>query len=392
MENMFLQEAKAIAPYLEEAFYHLHRHPELSCREFETQKFILAELEKMGIEAQPMADTGVMGIIRGGKPGKTVAFRADMDALPIQEETDLPYKSQVDGVMHACGHDAHITILLGFAKLMVARKAELCGNIKLFFQPAEEKEGGARRMIAAGCMENPKVDAVFFSHCTRNLPVGKIMARTGAVSAASNAFTVTYRGKGCHGAYPSRGIDPIPAACQAVTAIQSIVSRRISPADSAVITVGTLHAGTAPNIIPTEAVFSGTIRTIHPDIRKQAVADLEQVVRGIGAAMNVEVDLFMKEGYAATINNDAMVELVRSSGAKVVGQEQIVTSASMTLGAEDFAFFCQEAPGCYYQFGVASDKHPHAPGHNPKFIVDPDALPYGAAVYAQIATDFLTQE
>ena len=389
MENAFLQEAKALAPYTEEIFYHLHRHPELSGAEYETQKFILNELEKLGIQAVKLADTGVMGIIRGGKPGKTVAFRADMDALPVREETDLPYKSEIDGVMHACGHDSHITMLLGFAKLMVEKKDSLAGNIKLFFQPAEEKNGGARRMIEAGCMENPKVDAVFFSHCTRNYPVGKIVARNGAVSAASNAFTVTYRGKGCHGAYPHRGIDPITAACQAVTAIQTIPSRRISAADAAVITVGTIHAGTAPNIVPDEAVFSGTIRTINPATRQQAVADLEQVVRGIAAAMTVEIDLFMKEGYAATINNDQMVALVRSSGAKVLGQENVITSTALTLGAEDFAYFCQAAPGCYFSFGVASDKHPHAPGHNPKFVVDPDALPYGAAVYAQIATDFL---
>ena len=389
MENTFLQEAKALAPYMEEIFYHLHRNPELSGEEYNTQAFILAELEKLGIEAVKIADTGVVGIIRGGKPGKTVGFRADMDALPVREETDLPYKSEIDGVMHACGHDSHITILLGFAKLMVAHQGEFCGNIKLFFQPAEEKNGGARRMIEAGCMENPKVDAVFFSHCTRNYPVGHIVARKGAVSAASNAFTVTYWGKGCHGAYPHRGIDPITAACQAITALQTIRSRRISAAEPAVVTVGTIHAGTAPNIVPEKAVFSGTIRTLSPETRQQAVADVEQVVRGVAAAMNVEIDLFMKEGYAATINNDEMVDLVRSSGAKVLGQENVITSTALTLGAEDFAYFCEAAPGCYFSFGVASDKHPHAPGHNPKFAVDPDALPYGAAVYAQIATDFL---
>ena len=391
MENIYLQEARGLAPYMEEIFYHLHRNPELSGQEFETQKFILNELEKLGIEAVKIADTGVMGIIRGGKPGKTVGFRADMDALPVQEETDLPYKSQKDGAMHACGHDSHITILLGFAKMMVAQKDEIQGNIKLFFQPAEEKNGGARRMIEAGCMENPQVDAVFFSHCTRNYPVGTILARTGAVSAASNAFTVTYRGKGCHGAYPHRGIDPITAACQAVTALQTIRSRRINAAEPAVITVGSFHAGTASNIVPEEAVFSGTIRTLNPTIRKQALEDLEQVVRGIAAAMNVEVDLFLKEGYAATINNDEMAELVRSAGAKVLGKEHVQTACPATLGAEDFAYFCEAAPGCYYSFGVASDKHPHAPGHNPKFVVDPDALPYGAAMYAQIAMDFLNK-
>lgn len=392
MENIYLQEAKALAPYMEEVFYHLHRHPELSGQEYETQNFILAQLENMGIEAEIIADTGVVGIIRGGKPGKTVGFRADIDALPIQEETDLPYKSENDGVMHACGHDSHITILLGFAKLMVARKDALQGNIKLFFQPSEEKNGGAKRMIDAGCMENPHVDAVFFSHCTRNYPVGQIYARTGSVSAASNTFTVTYRGKGCHGAYPHMGIDPIVAACQAVTALQTIRSRRISTAEPAVITVGSFHAGSAPNILPEEAVFSGTIRTMNPKIRQQAVEELTRVVNGIAAAMHVEVDLFLKEGYAATVNNDEMVALVQSAGAKVLGKENVHTSSATPMGAEDFAYFCEAAPSCCFRFGVASDKHPHTPAHNPGYVVDPDALPYGAAVYAQIAADFLKEE
>ncbi len=389
MENIYLQEAKALTPYLEETFFHLHRHPELSRQEYQTQAFILSQLEKMGIEAEKIADTGVVGIIRGGKPGKTVAFRADMDALPIQEETGLPYASENPGVMHACGHDSHITILLGMAKMMMAHQAEICGNIKLFFQPAEEKNGGARRMIEAGCMENPHVDAVFFSHCTTGYPLGQIKARLGSVSAASNGFSVTFRGKGCHGASPHKGIDPIVAACQTVTALQTIRSRRISVAEPAVITVGSIHAGSASNIVPDEAVIAGTIRTMNPQTRQQVLEDFKQVVNGMAAAMNVEVDISIKEGYAATVNNDEMVELVRSAGAKVVGKENVRTKPEIAMGAEDFAYFCEAAPGCYYSFGVASDKYTYAPGHNPKFVVDPDALPYGAAMYAQIATDFL---
>lgn len=392
MENVFLQEAKALAPYMEEIFYHLHRHPELSSQEYETQKFILAELEKLGIEAEKVADTGVVGIIRGGKPGKTVGFRADMDALPLLEETDLPYKSENDGVMHACGHDSHMTILLGFAKMMVARKAELTGNIKLFFQPAEEKNGGARRMIAGGCLENPQVDGVFFSHCTGGYPLGQIKAKYGSVSAASNAFFVTVKGKSCHGAYPHRGIDPIAAACQMVTAIQTIVSRRTSAADSVVVTVGSIQGGTAPNIVAEEVKFSGTIRTLNPTCRQQAVDSFRQIVTGIAQAMNVEVDIFMKEGYAATVNNEDMVDLVRAAGAKVLGTENVLTKSEVTMGAEDFAYFCEAVPGCYFSFGIAAPGQPQAPAHNPKFKLDPQALPYGAAVYAQIAMDFLKED
>lgn len=391
MENCYLQKAREIAPWLEETFKALHQHPELSKQEYETQKFIMAKLEELGIEAKPCADTGVVGIIRGGRPGKTVAFRADMDALPIEEAVDVPYKSQNPGVMHACGHDSHMTILLGMAKIMNEKKADLNGNIKLFFQPAEEKEGGSRRMIAEGCLENPKVDGVFFSHSTVNSTAGHINIRTGAVSAASNAFTVTFIGKGCHGASPHRGADPIVAACQAVTALQTISSRRNDPGDPIAVTVGCIHAGSAPNIIPGTAEIKGTIRTMNPKTRKRAVEDVRQIITGIAAAMGVEADIFIKEGYAATINDDAMTQLAKRAGAKVVGEENVGTIGAAPMGAEDFSFFCEAVPGCYYRFGVATPNCENKPGHNAGFKVNLDALPYGAAVYAQIADDFLSE-
>ena len=389
MENKYLQEAKALAPWLEEIFKHLHQNPELSKQEYETQKFIMAELEKLGIEAHPLADTGVVGLIRGGKPGKTVGFRADMDALPIEETADLPYKSRNPGVMHACGHDSHMTILMGLAKMMVAHKEELKGNIKLFFQPAEEKDGGAKRMIEAGAMEDPKVDAVFFSHCTSTQPVGKIQVRSGATSAASDGFTVTFRGVGCHGAYPHRGTDSIVAACQVVTALQTISSRRNNPADPVVVTVGAIHAGTAGNIVPDSCEIRGTMRTVNPKTRLRVREDFKQIVTGIAAAMGVEADIFIKEGYAATVCDDAMVALTRAAGAKVLGDENVIKTGETTMGGEDFAYFCEAAPGCNYRLGVNSKKTGTASVHNPGFMVDLDALPIGAAVYAQIAEDFL---
>ena len=391
MENKYLQQAKALAPWLEEIFKHLHQHPELSKQEYETQKFVLAELAKLGIEAKTCADTGVVGIIRGGKPGKTIAFRADMDALPIEEATNLPYKSQNPGVMHACGHDSHMTILLGLARIMNEKKADLSGNIKLFFQPAEEKDGGAKRMIEAGCMENPKVDAVFFSHCTASLPVGKIHVRSGATSAASDKFFVTFRGTGCHGASPHKGSDSIVAACQAVTALQTISSRRNNPADPVVVTVGSIHAGTAGNIIPATCEICGTMRTINPQTRLRVHEDFKQIVSGVAAAMGVEADIRIQSGYAATISDDAMVELARSAGDKVLGEANVIKRPEVNMGGEDFAYFCEAAPGCNYRLGVNSEKTGPAAVHNPTFMVDLDALPIGTAVYAQIAEDFLSQ-
>ena len=391
MENKFLTEAKAIAPYLEEIYKQLHSHPELGRQEYETQAFILKELETMGIEARKIADTGVLGIIRGGKPGKTVAFRADMDALPIEETADVPYKSQNPGVMHACGHDSHVTILLGLAKIMSTKKTDLSGNIKLFFQPDEEGKGGAKRMIEEGCMENPKVDAVFYSHCGSGCETGTTYSRFGSVNAASNTFTVTFRGKGTHGASPHTGTDVIVAASNAVMALQTIASRRVGPTDSIVVTVGQFQAGSAPNILPETATIKGMIRTLNPKTREQAKNDFWQIINGVAATMNVEADILLGDGYCASVNDDEMVKLTRAAATKVLGEENVRTSAAPSLGTEDFGYFLQEAPGCYFIYGATKPGTTNKPLHNPGFKLDLDALPYGTAVYCQIAEDFLSE-
>ena len=393
MRVALFQEAKSLSPYLEDIFFQLHKNPELGGQEYKTQAFILAELEKMGIEAKPIAETGVLGIIRGEKPGKTVAFRADMDALPVMEETGLDYKSQTPGVMHACGHDAHVTILLGAAKLLAARKDSLQGNIKLFFQPNEEGTGGAQRMIQAGCMENPAVDAVFFGHCTPDHPVGTVGVCAGSTSAASNAFTVTFRGKGTHGAHPNAGTDVIVAACQAVTALQTICSRRISPLDSAVVTVGAFHAGTVGNILPETATIDGIIRTLTPETRVRAKEAFCQIVSGVAAAMGVTAEIDLRDGYAATVNDEEMTGLTIEAAQTLLGKDHVYTNEKPTLGTEDIGYFLQEAPGCYYKLGVGDvetgDKA--YPLHNPRFVVDLKALPYGVALYVQIAENFLKE-
>jgi len=390
MEHPILQEAKALLPYMKDIFYQIHSHPERGRQEFQTQKLVLEELEKLGIEATPIADTGVLGIIRGKKAGKTVAFRADMDALPIQEETGLPYASTVPGVMHACGHDAHVTILLGAAKLLAARKDTLRGNVKLFFQPDEEGRGGAKRMIEAGCMEDPHVDAAFFGHVTPSYPVGEVCTVYGPSSAASNAFTVTFRGKGTHGATPNLGTDVIVAASQAVLALQTISSRRTAPTDPVVVTVGSFQAGNAGNVIPETAILNGMIRTVNPQTRERVKKDFVQILEGIAAAMGVAVDIDLREGYAATINDDAMTDLMRAAAGKIAGESNVHVLSKPGLGAEDFGYFLQEAPGCKYSVGVGNpEKGYTAPVHNPKFVADTDALAYGAAIFVQIAEDFL---
>ena len=392
-ETSVLGEANQLAPYLHEIYRKIHRHPELGRTEYQTQALIMEQLDQMGIEAEPIADTGVIAIIRGGKPGKTVAFRSDMDALPVQEQTDLPFQSQNPGVMHACGHDAHIAILLGAAKLLAKRKESLCGNVKLFFQPDEEGNGGAERMIQAGCMENPHVDAVFFGHCSPDYPTGSVGVRAGAATAFSNPFTVTFRGKGTHGAMPHNGDDVIVAASQAVVALQTICSRRTDPTDSVVISIGSFQAGTTGNVLPDTATIQGIMRTIHPKTRVQAKNDFRQIINGIAAAMGITAEITMADGYAAAINDESMSKLVSDAANKALGEGSAHKMPAPTMGLEDIGYFCQKAPGCYYQLGIANaDKGSTFPLHSPYFFVDLDAIACGAALYVQIAESFLNPE
>ena len=390
MNNELLKNVKKHESYLKETFYQLHRNPELGEKEFKTQKFILSQLEGMGIQAKPIADTGVLAIIKGAKQGKTVALRADIDALPIQEETGLEYQSQNSGVMHACGHDAHTTILLGAAKILQAQKNELSGNVKLFFQPAEETVGGALRMINEGCLENPKVDAVFFGHVTVDYPLGMVSVKSGETSASSNYFTVTVKGSGTHGAMPHKGTDVIVATSQAILALQTICSRRTSPTDSVVVSVGSLHAGASGNVLPEKATFSGMIRTINPQTRARVKKDFCQILNGIAQAMDVEIDIDINDGYAATINDEEMTKLFKSSASKVLGKENVKNLPAPLLTLEDFSYFCQSVPGCYYRLGVANEEKGYTkPVHNSRFVVDPDAIIYGTALFVQIVKDFL---
>lgn len=390
MAHTFLDEARVLTPWLEDIFHRLHQNPELGRQEHATAALIMSELDKLGIEASPIADTGVLGIIRGGKPGKTVCFRADMDALPIQEETGLPYASRIPGVMHACGHDFHVTTLLGAAALLAKQREELQGNIKLFFQPDEEGDGGAERMVGEGCMENPHADAVFFGHTSSAHPAGTVSVISGPSHAASNPFEVIFRGKGTHAASPHAGNDVIVAASHAVIALQTISSRRFDPTDPVVVTVGAFHAGLAGNVIPEEAKLTGIIRTLSPRSRQKAKETFTSIVNGIASAMEVEAEIRIKDGYGSNYNDPAMTALVRTAAAKVIGPENVIEQQAPSLGTDDFCYFTEKAPGSYFHFGVSNEQKGFTcPGHNPRFAVDPDALPAAAAVYAQIASDYL---
>ena len=390
MEKTLIQEAQELIPALETIFCTLHEHPELGNEETQTSSLIRRRLEDLGIEYAVMAGTGTAAIIRGGRPGRTIGFRADIDALPITEGTGLPYASQTPGVMHACGHDFHTAALLGAAELLQKHRAGLPGSVKLFFQPDEEGDGGAARMIAAGCMENPTVDAMLCCHVESGIPTGTLSVRSGPICAASNPFTVTIRGRGSHGAKPHLGTDVIVAGAQTVTALQTISSRRTSPTEPVVVTVGSFHSGTAGNILPEEAKLTGILRTMGGEAKERVKADFRAIVSGIAAGMGVEAEIEIFESYPGCRNDPAVTSLLRQAAAKVLGEPNVLELDAPSLGTDDFGYFSDTAPGCYYYIGVGNEEKGFTcPNHSPRFAADPDALPLAAAVAAQAALDFL---
>ena len=391
MENI-KREALALAPAMEEIFYALHRCPELGRREIHTGNLICRRLEALGIPYTPLADTGIMAVLRGANEGKTIGFRADIDALPITEDTVLPYASRTPGVMHACGHDFHTAALLGAAQLLQERRETLAGHVKLFFQPDEEGDGGAERMIAAGCMENPAVDAMLCCHVESGIPAGTLSVRSGPICAASNPFTVTLRGRGTHGAKPHLGSDVIAAGAQLVTALQTISSRRTDPTEPVVVTVGSFHSGAAGNVLPEEAVLAGILRTMSGGARERVKEDLRAITAGIAAAMGVEAEVRITESYPCCANDPAVTELVRRAAAEILGPENVLEMGEPSLGADYFGYFANLVPSCYYYIGVGcADGGCAFPNHNPRFAADPAALPQAAAVAAQAAVDFLKE-
>jgi len=372
----------------------IHRKPELGMEEVETQRLVLDRLAKLGIEAHPVAKTGVLGILRGGRAGegtRVVACRADMDALPIQEANDHDYKSRVDGKMHACGHDAHTAMLLGVAELLVDRREELPGTVKFFFQPAEEGPGGAIPMIEEGVMENPAVDAVLGLHVQSALPAGTIGFCKGYAFAGADTLHITIKGVGGHGAHPHLGVDPVACAAQVINCLQTISSRETDPQDPVVITVGRIQGGTRANIIAEKVEMSATVRALDADTRKELPARIERIVAGVCQAMRAEYELEYDFGYDPLLNDDDMIDLTRRCAIEVVGQDSIV-DVPPTMGGEDFSYFAQKAPGAYFRLGVGNEEKGIVyPMHHPKFDVDESALPIGTAVTAYSAWRFLEE-
>lgn len=389
----FLNEANNIKDELIHIRRDIHKHPELGFQEKRTSKLIKDFLDTEGIPYIETAITGICASIKGEKEGaeKVLALRADMDALPIEEKSHIPYKSLNKGRMHACGHDGHTTILLGAAKILNSHKESFSGTVKLFFEPAEETVGGAPLMIKDGVLENPKVDFVIGLHVNEEIETGKIMIKSGSVNASSNLFKVRIIGKGGHGATPDVTSDPIVASSLIVTELQTLVSREVHPARPVVLTVGTIHSGTAPNIIPSEAEISGIIRTVNENDRALMKKRFVELVDGVAKSHNCSAEITIENGYPSLINSEEVVARVIESAKKVVGKENIVKQMEPSMGVESFAYFANERPAAFYYLGTKNEvKKTDKPAHGSFFNIDEEALPIGVAIQCTAAYEYLT--
>jgi len=388
VEEFVVKKARMLESYIVEMRRDFHMYPELKYEEERTSSIVSKELEELGYEVMRTAKTGIIGILRGKEEGRTVTLRADMDALPVQEENDVPYKSRVPGKMHACGHDAHTAMLLGAAKILAEIKDKLNGTVKLIFQPGEEGGLGAKKIVEEGHLDD--VDAIFGIHVWAELPSGTIGIREGPLLASADAFKATIRGKGGHGAVPHMSIDPIVVAIDIANAYQKIISREINPLDPAVISVTKIVAGTTFNVIPETAELWGTIRAFNEGIRDFIIERMRQITEGYAKSMRCDggFELTM-EHIPPTINDKGLADFARRI-LKPLGE---IVEPRPTLGAEDFAFYTQKTPGLFVLLGIRNEEkgiiYPH---HHPKFNVDESVLWKGSAIYALLAYKYLEEE
>ena len=368
----------------------LHMNPELGFEEVETSKLVAGYLEKFGLQVKTgMAKTGVIGLLKGEKPGKTVAIRADMDALPMEEANQIPYRSKVKGKMHACGHDAHVTILLGVARLFSSMPNRVQGNIKWIFQPAEEGGGGGRVLTEEGVLENPKVEAIFGAHLFPDLKIGKVGIHEKEGLAAADRFIIKMIGRGAHGAYPHLSRDPILAVGELISQLHTIVSRSINPLDSAVITIGKVSGGTAFNIIPDEAEILGTVRSLSQKVREELKSRMEEVTQGVAKSFGMDYHFDFQWGYPALINDPEMSRLVAAACARGIGKEN-VEFIRPSMGGEDFAYYLEKVPGSFFRLGCRNEEKGIVnPFHSSRFNIDEDVLPFGVEMFARIIDEYL---
>jgi amidohydrolase len=387
-----LRRAQALSDTLVALRREVHHHPELGFQEFHTAQLVAARLADLGLTVRTgVGKTGVVGDL--GDAGPCIALRADMDALPIQEENEVPYASEVAGVMHACGHDTHVACLLGAAQLLAEEQAtgRLPGRVRFLFQPAEEmqdEEGmsGAMRMVAEGVMDG--VDAVAGLHVWSNLPLGSIGTRPGIACAYPDKFVLVVKGQEAHGAFPQHGVDAIALTAQVINALQMVISRRLDPTRGKVLTIGTIQGGHKDNILAGRVTMTGTIRTFEAETREMLFAEMEQAC-GVARALGGDYELTIIPGYIPVINDPGLTALVQQVGADLLGADQVLEGA-LEMGGEDFSYFAREAPGCFFYLGGTMPGTPKRLHHHPRFDIDERCLPLGTAMLAETAVRFLT--
>lgn len=387
-KELIIAEVEKIYPEIVEIRRHLHMYPELSQHEDATSDFICSKLEELGVEfTRCKNDKGIVGIIYGKDKAHAVGIRADMDALPVTEAVDTPFCSKVEGVMHACGHDIHTAILIGTAAVLKKYEAKLPVSVKLFFQAAEETIGGADSMIKEGCMKNPEVTNVLGLHVSPFTDTGCVELVDGPMNAATCEFNITVKGKGCHGAHPNVGVDPLIPACSIVTGLQSIITRAIDPTENVLITVGSFHCGTKGNIISSEAHMNGTIRTLSLEMRSFVKERLARLANNVCNAHGAACDVVFGEGYPPLINDSDVMHKMKDAFSNILNSDSVKVSKHISMGADDFAFFCQTCPSFYYDIGCRKpeDKDPAAL-HSEFF--DPDEACIKTGILTQIAGVF----
>ncbi|MCR4401357.1 MAG: amidohydrolase [Firmicutes bacterium] len=401
-----LTKARELLPQMIAVRRDLHMNPELGGEERRTAGMVASKLCELGVSVREgIGGTGVVGVIRGlaseprrsgsqaspdSPSGPCVALRADMDALPIQDCKDVDYRSRIPGVMHACGHDGHVAMLLGAAKLLSSLAKEFCGSVKLIFQPAEEGPGGALPMIREGVLSEPDVNVIVAGHIWPDLPTGVVAIRGGPVMAAADSVTITIRGEGGHGAAPHRSVDAVVVAAQAVMALQTIASRRVNPVDPLVLTIGTISGGYRQNVIADQVTMSGTVRTLNPALRGAVPDMIRQTLEGITRSAGAKFEFTFSPGYPPLANDERVAALVAASARRIFGRRQVIEDIEPSMGGEDFAYFLQEVPGAMFMLGAGNpDRGAKYPAHHPRFDFDEEAMALGAALMVDVVLELL---
>ena len=391
--NKYLERANQLVPELVENRRHFNRHPEVRTELFETVKYVKAQLEDMGYQVQEICQCGLVVLAGGKKPGKCILIRGDMDALPMPEDTGLEFSSENPGAMHACGHDLHMAMLLGAAKLLKEHEDEIEGTVKICFQPNEETFGGAKAMIEAGVLENPHVDAAFAIHVGSMADVGTLDYGKGLTMGSADGFSIHVKGKGCHGAAPNSGISPINIGVHIYLALQELLAREVNPAEQCTLTVGSMLFGDgATNVIPSEGVLNGTMRGFNAELINHLRQRVEEISVGTARVFGGDAEVEWLFSSPAMYCDPEFTDEVVRYAADVVGQDRMIPKKSRATGSEDFAYFGEKVPSQIFWLGAGvDDKTKRISNHNPKVLFSEDALPYGAAVYTQCAIEWLKE-